>query len=201
MIVREGRPLVGALACLALLLQLVPGGSVAIVGWGAVVAVAWLLRDPRRRVNAHALGLVSPVDGTVVAAGATFDPYRETEAHEVRLRGGWLGPFVLRSPIEGQVVAQWGEWRDPDTGRRSGGAISIRTDEHDEVVLAFSARLSLPRAFRAVIGERVGQGQRFGLLPFGGAARVLFSGHGRLQAQPGQRVLAGVDQVAELLHD
>jgi phosphatidylserine decarboxylase len=115
----------------------------------------------------------------------------------------WLpGPYLLRSPIEGSVVDRWDRWHDPaGRARRPGRAICIRTDEGDEVLLAYAPRLPVPLRLRAAVGERVGHGQPLGLLPFGGRAAVLFSGHGRALVAPGDRVVAGVDPVAELLHD
>jgi hypothetical protein len=100
------------------------------------------------------------------------------------------------------VVEQWNEWRDPETSAlRIGRAVCIRTDEDDEILFAFSSCFPLRLRLRAALGERIGQGQVFGLLPFGGRVAVLFSGHGRILATPGQSVTAGIDPVAELLHD
>ena len=178
------------------------GMLLALPAWVIVVLLVWLFRNPPRRCSARPLGLISPVDGTVATAGQTTDPYRQRTGLGITLRGSLLGPYLLRSPIEGSVVEQWNEWRDPETSAlRIGRAVCIRTDEDDEILFAFSSRFPLGLRLRAALGERIGQGQVFGLLPFGGRVAVYFTGHGRVLATPGQSVTAGVDPVAELLHD
>lgn len=202
MILRESRPLVAAAIAVAVAVNIFAGALPALPFWAVTLTLLWLFRDPPRHWNGRPLSLVSPVDGTVATVDAVTDPYRMQAGHAVVLNGGWFGPYLLRSPIEGQVETVWPEWRDPHTAaRRTGHAVSIRTDEGDEVVLAFASRLPWPLMLRASQGERIGHGHVFGLLPFGGLAAVLFAGHGRVLVAPGQRVAAGIDPVATLLHD
>jgi hypothetical protein len=201
-ILRESRPLVTAAIAAAAAVHIFAETLPALPFWIVALLLLWLFRDPPRHWNGRPLSLVSPVDGTVTAVDAVTDPYRMQAGHAVLLRGGWLGPYLLRSPIEGRVETVWPEWRDPRTAvRRTGHAVSIRTDEGDEVVLAFASRLPWPLMLRAAQGERIGHGHVFGLLPFGGLAAVLFADHGRALVAPGQRVAAGIDPVATLLHD
>ena len=202
MIIRETRLLVSVAVIVAVAVHAASGMLLALPAWLIVVLLVWLFRNPSRHSNARPLGLISPVDGTVVTVGPVTDPYRKRAGHGVTLRGNLLGPYLLRSPIEGSVVEQWNEWRDPETSAlRIGRAVCIRTDEDDEILFAFSSRFPLRHRLRAALGERIGQGQTFGLLPFGGRVAVFFASHGRILATPGQSVTAGVDLVAELLHD
>ena len=203
MIVHEARPALVAVAALAVGVHAGVGGAAAVLAWGLLVLLGWLFREPRHEHGeAHPLNLLSPADGVVAGAGPATDPYRKQPALAVVVRVGWRGPYRLRCPIEGQVVEQWGGWRDPQGGRaRSGGAVCLRTDEGDEVVLAFSARLPLLRRVHAAVGDRIGHGHALSLLPFGGRTAVLFAGHGRVLVAPGQPVIAGRDSVAQLLHD
>jgi hypothetical protein len=201
-ILRESRTLVAAAIAVAAAVHIFAGALPALPFWAITLTLVWLFRDPPRHWNGRPLSLVSPVDGAVVAVAALTDPYLMQPGHAVVLRGGWLGPYLLRSPIEGRVETAWSEWRDPQTAaRRAGHAVSIRTDEGDEVVLAFASRLPWPLMLRTSQGERIGHGHVFGLLPFGGLAAVMFAGHGRVLVAPGQRVAAGLDPVATLLHD
>ena len=203
MIVHEARPALVAVAALAVGVHAAAGGGAALLAWGLLLLLGWLFREPVYRPgDTHPLGLLSPADGVVASAGPCTDPYRGLAALAVEVRVGWRGPYRLRCPIEGRVVEQWRDWRDPADGRlRSGGAVCLRTDEGDEVTLAFSARLPLLRRVHAAVGDRIGHGHALSLLPFGGRTAVLFSGHGRVLAEPGQAVRAGHDGVAELLHD
>ncbi len=203
MVVRKYRLPVASVALLALLLQVLYGTAVALLPWLITALLLWLFRDPPLRARSHPMALVSPVRGTVRAAGPGEDPYEaDRSGHLVQIDADWRGPYLVRCPIEGSVVEQWSEWRDPVTGsRHRGRALRIRTDEGDEVLLALAGRLTVDLGRYLGIGDRVGHAKAIGLMPFGGRAALHFTGHGRILATPGQRVLAGVDPVAELIHD
>ncbi|MDX1593888.1 MAG: hypothetical protein R3298_06545, partial [Gammaproteobacteria bacterium] len=142
MIVREARRWLVAAAAVAAAIHVTAGHLAGVAAWGIVASLSWLFRDPPRRGNVHPLTLFSPVNGTVLEAGERNDPYRCQEALGVSLRGSWSGPYLLRSPIEGQIVATWDGWRVSAPGReRVGRALCIRTDEDDEVVLAYAPRV------------------------------------------------------------
>jgi hypothetical protein len=139
----------------------------------------------------------------VRAAGPGEDPCEPDRAgHLVHIEADWRGPYLVRSPTEGAVVAQWNEWREPQSSKpRRGCALRIRTDEGDEVLLALDGRLWIGLARGLGIGDRVGHARTIGLMPFGGRVALHFTGHGRVLAEVGQQVSAGVDAVAELIHD
>lgn len=202
MVVREYRLPVASVALLALVVHASLGTTAALLPWALTGLLLWLFRDPPFRGSTHPLALVSPVRGTVREAGPADDPYEGGAGHAVLVEADWRGPYLVRSPIEGVVVAQWGEWREPGVQlRRRGGALRIRTDEGDEVLLALAGSLTVRLVGNLAIGDRVGHAKVVGLMPFGGRAAIYFSGHGRVLASPGQPVSAGIDPLAELLHD
>lgn len=175
--------------------------------WGyaiiPAIVFAWLLlvfRDPRRVIPAVPLGVVSPVDGTVVEISLTDNGALNGEAHKILIRVNSLGAYSARCPVEGKIM----DFRDAiaDTAEadaRSG--LWVRTDENEDVVLQFHRhRFGLaPLAFLGY-GERVGQGQRCAYLRLSQMAEVQLPINGRLLVKKGQQVTAGVDVLAKLPH-
>ena len=164
-------------------------------GWFYLV-----FRDPLRATPAVPLGVISPVDGTVVEVDLTDGGALDGEAHRILIRVNSLGTYTARCPVEGKIM----DFRValPDNvalGNASG--LWVRTDEDHDVVLQFHGhRFGLaPRAFLGY-GERVGQGQRCAYLRLTRLAEVQLPINGRVQVEVGQRVAAGVDVLAKLPH-
>ena len=157
-----------------------------------------LFRDPERPVPAAPLGVVSPVDGNIVAVGLTDSSVLGGEAQKITIRVDSFGTYTARCPIEGKVLDL-----NSDAGRApvSSGGLWVRTDEDDDVVLQFSGhRFGLaPQAFMRY-GERVGQGQRCAFLRLTRIAEVQLPLNARILVEAGQRVAAGSDLLARLPH-
>lgn len=167
----------------------------------AVFAYSSLIfRDPRRAVPAAPLGVVCPVDGTVVDIGLTDKSFINGDAHKVIVRINSLGTYTARCPVEGKIM----DFRDAQASKMGAAVESglwVRTDEGDDVVLQFHGhRFGLaPRAFMRY-GERVGQGQRCAYLRLTRFAEVQLPINGRVLVEPGQKVSAGTDLLAKLPH-
>ena len=63
-----------------------------------------LFRDPRRAVQAIALGVISPVDGEVVSVEKTEACFLPGETYRIRIRIDSFGAYTARSPVEGTVM-------------------------------------------------------------------------------------------------
>ena len=159
-----------------------------------------VFRDPRRNIPAIPLGLVSPVDGVITEVGLTDKSVLGGEAHRVVIRVDSFGTYTARCPVEGKIMDFRGH-SDQESVRRLSNGLWIQTDEGDDVVLQFQGhRFGLaPLAFLR-FGERVGQGQRCAYLRLTRFAEVQFPINGRMQVEPGQRVLAGCDVLGKLPH-
>ncbi len=195
MIARQGWPFIGTASALALLVQLTAGGVWALPLWLAAGILAYLFRDPDRSIPPAPLGVVSPVDGKVIAVRQGHDPYLQREALVVDLHMNRTGVYSARSPVEGKIMEIWvvrGEGRS---------ALWVRTDEDDDVVLAIRVRGHplRPRCY-VHIGERIGQGQRCGIVGFGGEISVFLPANSRLLVSAGNRLRAGSDLLARLVH-
>ncbi|MGE0080384.1 MAG: phosphatidylserine decarboxylase [Thiohalomonadaceae bacterium] len=171
-------------------------GVVAAVAWTVAALLAFYFRDPPRRVPPSPLAVVSPVDGRVLAVETVRDQRLERDAIRVRLAMRPLGVFSVRSPIEGKVMRQWFPQEDEPIF-----AQWVQSDEHDDVVVASTARSRGRRAnCDAQSGERVGQGQRCGFVPFGADVEIFLPVNSRLMVQPGDHVQSGVSVLARLVH-
>lgn len=179
---REGWPFV--IALIALTGWLVAGEWPAIAALPAVLLGYAVLqfRDPPREVPADPLGIVSSVDGVVTDVTHSEDGIR------LVLRITMFSPYLLRSPTEGNVTESRTE--------HGGHGLTIRTDEGEEVWLRLRGPRWLPPAAAVGYGERVGQGQRCGLLRGARVAEIWVSSESKVLVQPGDKVRAGESVIA-----
>jgi phosphatidylserine decarboxylase len=162
----------------------------------AVLAALYLVfRDPNRRVPPAPLGVVSPVDGEVIAVESAEGGVLPGAVQCIVIRIDRLGTYTARSPAEGQVLdpnAEDGASGDPNV-------LWLRTDEGDDVVLGLSGFwCGLPPRSLARYGERLGQGERCAYLRLARMAKVELSASSRLLVEPGQVLRAGSDLIARL---
>lgn len=177
----EGWPVVLALAALTAWLA----GSwplVALAPALLLIVAVLKFRDPSRTVPADPLGVVSPVDGKVC------DIERRADGVRITIAAAPLGAYLLRSPTEGKVLESGSE--------RGGHGIRIRTDEGHEVLLRLRGARWLPSAAANDYGERVGQGQRCGVLRMAKTAEVWLPRDAWLLVAAGARVVAGESVLA-----
>jgi len=199
-VAREGLPfLLAAAICFGAVVQF--GNPVYSVV--PLFLLAWFLlvfRDPLRAIPAVPLGVVSPVDGTVVEVSLTDSGALNREAHKIFIRVDSLGTYTARCPVEGKIM----DFRGAVPESAALGKISglwVQTDEAEDVVLQFHGHRFgfAPLAFLGY-GERVGQGQRCAYLRLSRLAEVQLPINGRVLVTEGQKVSAGVDMLAKLPH-
>ena len=187
-------------AALGIYLLLYHSPWLALVPAVAFVFLYLLFRDPHRFVPPVALGVVSPVDGTVIEVGATDHCVIQGKAYRVRIRVDALGTYTARSPVEGRVM---------DLASRVEGigagcpvnALWLETDEGESVVLQFHDYLFglAPRSFVG-LGERLGQGQRCANIRLARVAEVYLPIDGKVSVEAGQEVRAGSDLIGAVPH-
>ena len=180
------------------------GFAVALPVWVIVIVMLVVFRDFSRVAPAQPLACISPADGQVLSMGIERDPFLNRDALRIRLQQSRLGEFNIHSPVEGEVEKRWSTGvgdRDPERTATAPRAIAIwlQTDEKDDVVVA----VDLSSPLRAMLlrtqpGERVGQGQRCGVVGFGRPIDVYLPSSSRCKVEPGQRLKAGSDIIAKL---
>jgi phosphatidylserine decarboxylase len=149
-----------------------------------------VFRDPRRPVPAAALGVVSPVDGEVVAVEKTEACFLPGETYRIRIRINSFGTYTARSPVEGTVMDLRAD--APENVDCPSNALWIKTDEGDDIVLQFHGyRFGIaPHSFVG-FGQRIGQGHRCAYLRLAKYADVFMPVTGKVIVAPGDEVLAG----------
>lgn len=169
--------------------------------WLMAAAIAFLFRDPERPVPAKPLGLVSPVDGRILAVREGDDPYLQRKACCFLLDTSRTGSYTVRSPMEGKLLKQWYAVPGGKRAARRLLASWIQSDEGDDIVLVVRPKLGWLRVGSHIgPGERVGQGMRFCYVPFGARVELWVPADTRVEVQPGQKVLSGSDVVGTLNH-
>lgn len=166
-----------------------------------LAVLVWLFlifRDPSREVPAVPLGVVSPVDGVVLAVSLTDSSVLGGEAQKISIAVDSFGTYTARCPVEGKIMDLCGEGDKARPGANPNG-LWVRTDEEDDVILQFAGhRFGLAPRASMRFGERVGQGQRCAFLRLTRRADVQLPLAARIQVEKGQRVSAGSDLLAKL---
>ncbi len=169
--------------------------------WIIPVVLLWLYRDPYRSLPSDPLAIVSPVDGTITLAEPHPDPYLGRDAYLFRIAMSLSDVFSIRSATEGKIIQQWLDQEDADDERSLAHAIQVRTDENDDIMIVLRpGRFLKQLSCDAVIGQRIGQGHRCGIIPFGAEVDVYLPATSTIKARLGDRVEAGSSVLATLKH-
>lgn len=199
-IAKEGWSIILFLSFIIAVLQHYVSQYVAIL-WLLPCVVAWLYRDPHRVLPSDPLGLVSPVNGTVVIAEAHPDPFLGRDAFLFRISMSLSDIYSIRSVTEGKIIQQWLDPEDDDDDRSLAHAIQIKTDEDDDIMIVLRpGRFFKKLSCDAVIGQRIGQGHRCGIIPFGASIDVYVPASSKIEVNIGDSVEAGTTRLASLKH-
>ena len=163
----------------------------------------YFFRDPERAIPGGPVA-VSPADGKVMAVKSD-----SPGTTRVTIFLNIFDVHVNRSPVGG--VIRDVHYRQGKFLVASREVASIENEQNivtvemaDGVSLVFKqiAGLIARRiVFRKQPGDRVAAGERIGLMKFGSRMDVLFGPEWRIIVEPGQRVAAGSDVIAErVLH-
>ena len=169
--------------------------------WCVPVVLIWFYRDPYRPLPSDPLGLFSPVNGTVIIAEAHPDPFLGRDAFLFRISISLTDIFSIRSVTEGKIIQQWLDPEDDDDDRSLAHAIQIKTDEDDDIMIVLRpGRYFKQLSCDAVIGQRIGQGHRCGIIPFGSCVDVYVPIESSIKINLGDHVEAGTTRLASLKH-
>ena len=166
----------------------------------AFVVLLLVFRDPVRAIPSSALGIVSPVDGTIVQVDRLDEGTLQGEAHRVVIRVDAMGTYTARSPVEGLVKSLSSraalEHADYPTN-----ALWIQTDEGDDVVMSFRGYpFRVPPRALVRYGERLGQGQRCAYLRLARYVELHLPADSKIVAEEGRTVVAGTDLLGTVPH-
>ena len=184
-----------------------PGGvSAVLCGLAVVLAVAGVFllnffRDPRRTAPSGTGVVISPADGRVLFAEPEVDEPRflKGRAAKISIFMSPLDVHVNRAPIAGLVTgvhyhpgkyfAAFSEKASLDNEQN---AIAMRGDDgRDLVFIQIAGFLARRIVCRVKPGDRVGRGERVGMIKLGSRVDIFVRGGLTLQVRPGDRVRAG----------
>ncbi|MDA3919987.1 MAG: hypothetical protein PF501_04800 [Salinisphaera sp.] len=196
-IVTEGWLVLAGLAIACAVINAVVGFWAGVIVLAVMTLAVLYFRDSPRNVPAEPLSVIAPVDGVIVHRRECYDPYLDREAIKLTIQLDWFGAYLLRSPVEGRVLELPGE-----TVLEMGGVASwIRTDERDDLVMAIRrGTLFGQQPCRNGYGERLGQGRCCGYRRLARRVELFLPVNSRLEVELGDRVRAGTQVLAKLVH-
>lgn len=211
MVSRAAWPVLAPALLLAIALHFAASPAAALPAWLMTLLLFYLFRDPDRIVPPSPLAVVSPVDGRVMAVEQAVDPFHGGPATRIVLEMSWLGTYVTRSPVEGDVMEFWyvppggaapaGETHAASKKDYAYFAMWLRTDERDDVTLALSGSLLRHRVSCPIsVGSRIGQGQRCGSVRFPVRVEMFVPPRARIVVTAGERVRSGSHILATFIH-
>lgn len=180
---REGHWLLAGLSALALVLGVFVSWPASLPAWAAVLLMAFVFRQPPRKVVAAPLDILSPIDGRVHGVDEAVAPILERRCQRITVRQNLLGPYVVYAPVEGRLDQVGGSWSV---------ALLLRTDEGDALVIEFVRSRALRYLHcRVSAGERMRQGGVCGFGGFGRTVHLYLPAASRVLVEKGARVRAG----------
>jgi phosphatidylserine decarboxylase len=189
-------------------------GAALLLGWltaplwalPAVLLAAfflWFFRDPERAVPDSPGAVVSPGDGKVTdVSPLTIDGYRYTR---ISIFLSVFDVHVNRSPIAGVIREaryQRGKFLNAmnaaSAEQNEQNVVTVEGDGQTVVFKQIAGLLARRIVFTKTVGDRVGRGERIGLIKFGSRVDVLLENSAALQIKVGDRVRGGASVLAHL---
>ena len=202
LIAREGWMIIAIISLLGASLWIFAGLVASIPVWLLVIILLFIFRDPAREISSSPLAIIGPVDGRIEAINKVRDPYADRDAVQIVIQMRILDIHSVRSPTEGKVIKQWHGTKSDTSEQLGQGNFAqwVQTDEGDDVVMVVKQHYPLIRpSCYLQSGERVGQGQRCGFVPFSATIEVYLPENARIEVEQGNRLAAGSDIIATLV--
>jgi phosphatidylserine decarboxylase len=189
-----------------ILVPLALAGLLAWVGWlklalalGLVAALmAFFFRDPERTPPAVPGAILAPADGRVVDVRSGVDDPFVGAAQTVSIFLSPLDVHVNRTPLAGLVVdvayrpgAKLAAYRAEASERNERTVIAIQGEAARVVVRQIAGVLARRIVCRVRPGDKLGAGERFGLIKFGSRTDLVMPASVRLRVAKGDRVKGG----------
>ncbi len=163
----------------------------------------WFFRDPERAIPPGPGVVVSPADGKVTS----ISPFSKDGVQRTRI-SIFLNVFnvhVNRSPIAGTVSEaryQRGKYlnaMNPASAEQNEqNLVTVEGETHTVAFTQIAGLLARRIVFNKKIGDRVGCGERVGLIKFGSRVDVFLPASATLQIKVGDHVKGGMTVLAYL---
>jgi len=204
---REGYPWIFGLGLGSLIFNLFGFQILGLLFLFLTLFVAYFFRDPERDAPQSAQAILSPADGRVVTVEKNLKEGRFLNSLTTRV-GIFMSPLdvhVNRVPISGQVTdVQYrpGKFQAAYAAAASEvneqNAVVIQDPQGRRVLLIQVAGMLARRIVCALQdGQRVNQGDRYGMIMLGSRVDLYCPPETELKVQVGQRVKAGETVIGE----
>lgn len=197
-VAREGWPFVVVPGLVAAGLALLGRRRLALPFAAASAASLGFFRDPERLVPALPRAVLSPADGRVTLVDEVDDPFVGPAAR-VAIFLSPLDVHVNRAPVAGLVVgATYTRGRFLAAYREEAGQVNERCTLH---IQGEAARVAVTQVAgvvarrivcRARVGDKLGAGERFGLIRFGSRTDCVMPRGTDVRVRVGDRVTGGI---------
>ena len=195
-IAREGWIYLALLAIATIILSSFEYYVISSVIFVAMLFLIFMYRDPERVIPSEPLSVVSPIDGIVERVSDCCSELLDEPAQCVLIRVNYFGVYSSRSPTEGKVLKQ--------AIKKNQNKVQffnwVQTDEGDNILWEVKSLGLGWISFYVQTGERIGQGQRCGFLPFFAKVDVYLPKNALLLVKVGDKVTAGESVLARLTH-
>src|SRR6202790_5593619 len=157
----------------------------------------WFFRDPERAIPDSAGAVVSPADGKVTDVSSI--PVNGVAHTRISIFLNVFDVHVNRSPVAGvirEVHYQKGKFlnaMNPASAEHNEqNAVTVEGDAQTVVFKQIAGLLARRIVFNKKVGDRVGRGERVGLIKFGSRVDVLLDTSAALAVKVGDRFKGGL---------
>ncbi|MBU0729581.1 MAG: phosphatidylserine decarboxylase family protein [Proteobacteria bacterium] len=196
----EGYPFIGFAALMAIVFGLLRYDILALTSLLITCFVLYFFRDPERISPEEEDVLVAPADGKIITIERIFDDkYVKEHVYKLSIFMNVFNVHVNRMPFPGLVTKirySQGHFFSANSERgaleNECNALIITTESGRKMAVVQVAGLIARRIVCwAVKGDRLGKGQRFGLIRFGSRVDLYLPLQVQLEVTVGQKVVAG----------
>src|ERR1700733_10862741 len=191
---------------------LIPAVSLLMLGfWLAAVPflllaafMVFFFRDPERPITTDKTAIVSPADGRVLIAGPV-EPGSSDSSTQISIFLSPMDVHINRSPMEGEIVdvtyrpgAFHVASRDIASVENEQNVVTVRGEDTTIVFRQIAGILARRIVLWKRAGDRVGAGERIGLMKFSSRMDVIMPHDVDVLVRKGDRVVGGITVIGRI---
>lgn len=170
--------------------------QVALVPLFLALFVLFFFRDPHREIPLNPHHAVSPADGLVMRIEEiAHEPFIGGPAKKVVIFLSVFNVHINRAPIEGVVAFRQYRpgkmlpaYKSHASEENERNSIGIKGEFASVIVNQITGLIARRIVCRVKEGDKVTQGERYGLIKFGSCTELVVPGHSEILVRPGQKV-------------
>jgi phosphatidylserine decarboxylase len=172
----------------------------AVIPFALLIFVIFFFRNPERKIIHNPAHILSPADGQIMAITEYEDhEFFNTRVKKVTIFLTIFNVHINRSPISGEVIyLKYKEGEFLPAYREEAGlvnernSIGIQNNQLKVLVHQIAGILARRIVCRSKVGDKLEQGQAFGLIKFGSCTEVVFPSTVQLNVKNHDKVKAGI---------